>query len=215
MWFLYMIAWLYAITPILRKFVNHDSLKYVKYFILLGLMMFFTRPLVQVLESFLPFNTSFLSWLDNFHADFVGGFTVYYITGWYLHNYKIRKRIVYALYALSALSIIVIILLANVLPSEQLDLINANDSLLIFLYSTGMYLWLQRAVFPAWAGNLAPYVFGIYIIHPILIFLFNTYAEYANTATIYVIKWVVVSLLSIVVAIMFSKVKYFNQIVKA
>lgn len=215
MWFLYMIVWLYAITPLLRLFVNHANLRYVKYFILLGILMVFSRPIISVIEYYAPFNTSFLAWLDSFHADFVGGFTVYYLTGWYLHNYRLSVHMRKAIYFVSIISIITVITLVGVLPRSLFEIANSNESILIYLYSCGVYLWLQKAVFQKWLGSLAPFVFCIYIIHPIFIFLFNECFEYANTTIVYMIKWFVVCILSIGVAAMFSRVRYLRQIVKA
>lgn len=215
MWFLYMIVWLYAITPLLRLFVNHANLKYVKYFIILGIVMFFSRPVISVIEYYTPFNTSFLSWLDNFHTDFVGGFTVYYLTGWYLHNYRLSVNTRNAIYLASLISITTVITLVGILPRSLFEIANSNESIFIYIYSCGVYLLLQKAVFPKWVSNLAPYVFGIYIIHPIFIFIFNECFEYANSTIVYMIKWFVVCFLSIGVTVIFSKVRYLRQIVKA
>lgn len=214
MWFLYMIIWLYLITPILRCFVNNANRNLAKYFIILGLVMFFTRPIIEIAEYHLPFNSSFLSILDNFHADFVGGFTIYYIAGWYLHNYSLSGKLNNTIYAVAIISIVAVIILINMFP-QLVDTINSNENILIFFYSVGVFLLLQHIAFPRWVRNLSPYVFGVYIIHPVFIFLFNEIARYANSATISILEWSTVSLFSFLIVIMLSRAKYLHHLVKS
>lgn len=90
-WFLYLIAGLYLLTPILRKIVSVKDPKILKYLILLWFIDVAVVPVIQLVTGYSLNDTVFV----------VGGFIGYFVLGVYLQRVKIRSSILYALFFLS------------------------------------------------------------------------------------------------------------------
>lgn len=100
-WYLYMLAFVYLITPFLRKIAQ--SKKLMEYFILLFLVFEFLTcygvnlPMIGDTVSTVLVKT-------NFH--FALGYSGYYILGYYLHKYQLSKNKELILYALAAVLLV-------------------------------------------------------------------------------------------------------------
>lgn len=99
LWYIYMQIGMYFLVPILRSFVKHENKKYVMYFLCLALIFtFIIPPIFTYGKTFSPVFARLSSVFQHFHLDFVGGYTAYFILGWYLHNYDLKaKKLIYAL----------------------------------------------------------------------------------------------------------------------
>lgn len=100
LWFVYLIIGLYLIVPLLRLWVNKNNKKYVEYFIVLSLIFTYILPqIVSIAVNFCGLFWALNTILDNYLSlKYIGGFTTYFILGWYLNNYDIKnKKNVYAL----------------------------------------------------------------------------------------------------------------------
>lgn len=84
MWYLYMLAGLYLITPFLKEIVKNKKL--VEYFIILG-MIFYLLP--NTLQLWKPvYNISQTVINSKMIFNFVRGYTLYYLMGHYLITYE-------------------------------------------------------------------------------------------------------------------------------
>lgn len=100
LWFVYLIIGLYLIVPLLRLWVNDTNKKYVEYFIILSII--FTYIIPQIISIGSNYSNLFEYINDiienNLSLKYVGGFTTYFILGWYINNYELKnKRIIYIL----------------------------------------------------------------------------------------------------------------------
>jgi len=90
-WFLYLIAGLYLLTPILRKIVSVKDPKILKYLILLWFVDVAVVPLVQLVTGYSLNDTVFV----------IGGFIGYFVLGIYLQRVKVSSSILHLLFLLS------------------------------------------------------------------------------------------------------------------
>lgn len=82
LWFLYMIAGLYLITPLLKIFIQHAKRKDIEYFILLWL---FASVISKAIEYFIGYSLE----IELF---FVTHYIGYYMLGYYLFTYEFRTK---------------------------------------------------------------------------------------------------------------------------
>ncbi|WP_432354341.1 acyltransferase [Sporosarcina sp. A2] len=82
LWFLYMIAGLYLITPLLKILIQHAKRKDIEYFILLWL---FASVISKCIEYFLGYSFK----IELF---FVTHYIGYYVLGYYLFNYDLQAK---------------------------------------------------------------------------------------------------------------------------
>jgi surface polysaccharide O-acyltransferase-like enzyme len=90
-WFLYLIAGLYLLTPILRKLVSVSDPKLLKYSILLWFVDVAVVPFIQLVTGYSLNDTLFV----------IGGFIGYFILGVYLQRVKVRSSVLYLMLLLS------------------------------------------------------------------------------------------------------------------
>ena len=92
MWYLFMIAGLYMIVPFVKKIAESEFL--TKYFLVIAFFFAFLFP--ETVEYISVFSERYSkiaeSLANNFHLQFVGGFTGYFLLGYFLNNARISKR---------------------------------------------------------------------------------------------------------------------------
>ena len=86
-WFIYLIAGLYLITPILRVIVTYGERKILRYLILLWLIGVGVVPVFQLLTGFTV----------NINLILIGGWIGYFVLGAYLQNTKVRTWLLFGL----------------------------------------------------------------------------------------------------------------------
>ena len=98
LWFIYLIIGLYLIVPILRLWVTDNNKKYVEYFLILAVIFTYIIPEIANIGSlyFNLFRTVNEIINDKLILQYVGGYTTYFILGWYISNYDLKnKNIIY------------------------------------------------------------------------------------------------------------------------
>lgn len=94
LWFVYMIIGLYLLVPLLRGLVREENKKMIEYFLILSFV--FTFLFGEVIRIGSYFSDVFVFLKTHFFGqigmEFVGGYTAYFILGWYLHNYEIKHK---------------------------------------------------------------------------------------------------------------------------
>ena len=167
LWFMYCLAGIYLLTPILSRWLSCASIKEIE----LYLLMWLVTLCIPFVKIFCSVNESDTSWLYYFH-----GYVGYYVLGFYLQNHwgkdaKISngKKFLYA---------IAFVFISIVLPIVLFVLNVEVDFYSIFWYlSITVVLWcvawwitmkgLMKKVpqLPNWVVELSKLSFGIYLLH--------------------------------------------------
>lgn len=177
MWFILAIIGLYLITPFLRLIASNDDL--CKYFILLFCVFQFFLP---ALENAPHIGTMITQFLESTHMNFVLGYSGHYILGWYLkkHDLSICKRVIcYVLGIVGALfSIIstIVMSFSSGVPNESLsDCLTWNVAVVAF----ATYIAIKQIKekygvrFNNTISIVSKYSFGIYLSHPLILWIFS------------------------------------------
>ena len=219
MWYLFMIVGLYLITPILRLFVKKENSNLILWFILLSLVFQFIIPIIDFL---LNINTAFTlihTLLNKIDLYFVGGFTTYYLIGWYIVHVKIEKKTQKFLYILGAISILTIIILTQIFPT-QYENTYSNMNILVLLYAMSVFslifnTYKKGTSWDSFFENMASLAFGVYIIHPLLLWLYEFVFPQEYTLIYLLLEWLIVTALSFLISFFISKIPFIKKLVKA
>lgn len=222
MWFLYLIAGLYLITPLLRKITEDKAL--TEYFIVLS-VLFASLTKISVFVPAIDEVVGKL--LDKASINFVLGYTCYFVIGHYLHTYKISSKLKMVIYTLGCAGLLVTIFGNSLLsvkagtPLETFyDYLMPNVlcvSCMIFMMFKEKVLCKNddsKAVTNTKAINLAKLTFGAYLVHDIFLMI---YKKIGLTMTIFTpvllipIVSVIVFGLSLLVAFVISKIPILNK----
>lgn len=222
LWFIYMIIGLYLILPLLRLWVNDTNIKYVKYFIILAIIFTFIIPqIISIGSNYSNLFDQIQKILDNINIKYVGGFTTYFLLGWYLNNYKIKNKKI--LYILGILSIALIILVTGILSiTTNKDVqMYGNMTVTVLIYSVMIFAFVKDKCPNASENNkiisnISKNSLGIYAIHPLIITIIYKILSIfdLNTAIINIpICFIATILIAYVVAYIFSKIPILNKVV--
>ena len=165
LWFMYCLAGMYLLTPILSRWLSVASKKEIEFYLLLWLVTLCV-PFVKI---FFPVNESDTSWLYYFH-----GYVGYYVLGFYLQNYLEQRMSTGGIIMFS----VVFVCVSVVLPIVLLVLNVEVDFYSLFWYlsitvalqcvvwwSVVKRLMKNVANLPRFVVELSKLSFGIYLIH--------------------------------------------------
>lgn len=107
LWFLYMIAGLYLVTPILRKVTENEAL--LKYFIVLGIILFvFIPEIIQMIGILSPKSGGYLNdAFSNIDVKVVSGYALYYMLGYYIDSREIKDDLICKLLIICTLAYLI------------------------------------------------------------------------------------------------------------
>lgn len=148
-WFLYLIAGLYLLTPILRKIVSVKDPKLLKYLILLWFIDVAVVPLIQLITGYSLNDTVFV----------VGGFIGYFVLGVYLQRVKVSSSILRVLFFLSFIFTIV----STWFMHFHFDSLGQNYfffgylSVNVILASVTLFMLLSKLTVN-WSRNIHPFI---------------------------------------------------------
>ena len=109
LWFCFMIVGLYLIVPLLRLWVKKENIEQVKYFILLSFIFtMFLPSIIEYLSLIYPIFGGLNTIVNNVNIKYVGGFTVYFILGWFFNNIDIKHKKLIVVLGVCGLSISVV-----------------------------------------------------------------------------------------------------------
>lgn len=93
LWFIPMLIGLYLILPLLRLWVKKENRKYVAYFLILSLIFTSVLPFaIEKLRDLFPVFECFEGLYKNLSLQYTAGYTGYFILGWYLNTFPVKKR---------------------------------------------------------------------------------------------------------------------------
>ena len=172
LWFVYMIVGFYLLLPLLRLWVNNKNIIWVKYFIVLAFIFNFLFPqIVEIGSYYSELFTNIKYILENVNMKYVGGYTTYFILGWYLRFVNIRER--KTIYVLGILSIVVEIVMTYVLSERFNEAIQMYDNLSVNVLLQTMMIFVfvklhvkkDNCQNPAVISWISKYSLGIYAMH--------------------------------------------------
>lgn len=222
LWFVYLIIGLYLIVPLLRLWVNKNNKKYIEYFIVLS--MIFTYTLPQIIG--IAVNFSGLFWglntiLDDYLSlKYIGGFTTYFILGWYLNNYDIKNK--KNVYILGLISLATTIFGTYMLSYSTGKILSMYDNLYLnILFQSIAIFVLIKYKFKDKQNNIvissiSKYSLGIYAIHVLIIKIIFKFLEMKNMhfALINIpLVFIVTFALSYLISFVFSKIPFLKRVV--
>lgn len=174
LWFLPMLLGLYLLIPPLRALVRGASRKTLWY--LTGLWGAVTVCL-NTLYGFFPGGPG-QSWLNMLGLYNLAGYAGYFLLGYLLKTCEIRPWAERSLYVLGLLGLVVTCAGTRVLSQRAgvfQDRLYGNLTPNVCLTAAALFLLCRRLELgrgTIW-GRLAPLTFGVYLLHPLFIELFN------------------------------------------
>ena len=167
LWFMYCLAGMYLLTPILSRWLVLAKVKEIEFYLLLWLMTL----CVPFVELFTPVNESDTSWLYYFH-----GYVGYYVLGFYLQNYKgkgwLWTNIGKVMWGIVLLLFSIVLPLALFILQIEVDFYRVcwYLSITVALQCVAWWSLVKRMMkaatqLPVWVGVLSNLCFGIYLVH--------------------------------------------------
>lgn len=218
LWYLYMQIGLYLALPLLRRIVSKANKNLVLLYIAISLLTQFTVPLIRSAALQWEGAGVLLSFLDKFHLGFFNVFVCYYLTGWYLVHIGVPekgKRL--AFYGVALLAVIVT--MVYVAMTKDSKNACANDNLIIYLYSAGVFLALNNMIIspqiePA-ISLLAKCSFGMFAIHPVFLSVLTAVLPLTIPTPVYILlTFVLIGALSCLATYVLSKVPLAKKLVR-
>ena len=220
LWYMYALAGLYLLTPILRCFVTKSNKNIVLYLIFLLMVFQFTTPIMQLLLN--KTNNEQLITLYQYLNEQIGinlgeGVVLYYLSGWYIANFEFSKKKSITVYLIGILSVLTIILLMQVFSTEY-GIIYANKNIFIFIYSLAVFLLVKRtykpnAVVERIVFSLSKLTFGVYALHVAVLSM--AFAIFSREIVCFLPVWLVTVVVSFVLSFVISKLPFVKKIIKA
>ncbi len=208
MWFLPMLAGLYILTPIFRIIVQNEKL--TKYFLILSLIFNIgTHTVFSVLAPLLQ-NNAFSSLVYTLEKTInlidlnpVKGYGFYYVLGYYLHSASINKKSRILIYVAALINFIAIIVgthYATAIIGAKYQNFYSNYSLFVAITAAGMFLLFKNlkinlnSTAQKITLSLSKWSFGVYLIHEMMISVFNRLLNF----NVYSLNaWISIPLLSL------------------
>lgn len=223
LWFVYMIVGLYLIVPLLRLWVKEENKKYVEYFLVLA--MVFAVILPQIISIGTNYSDVFeklnVILEKELYLQYVGGFTVYFILGWYLNRFDVKnKTVLYVLgiagFVVSAIGTYVLSVTTGV--SKKMD---GNLTINVFLQAVAVFLFIktkfyEKNLLQRLVDLISKNSLGIYAVHLMIVHLvYKAMSMVGLSAAIITIPIAVVVtlVLSCAVAVVFRKLPLLKKVV--
>lgn len=179
LWFIPMLIGLYLILPLLRLWVKKENKRYVEYYLLLCFVFTSALPfLIEKLSNFFPLVSCVYSLTDNMHLQYVAGYTGYYVLGWYLNTFSVRRRgIWYTAGVLGLLLTFAGTQIFSVLKGEEKNFYSVFAINIVF-YASALFLLVKSLLYSRKHDSGVPSRFvrlicqnsmGIYAMHPAII----------------------------------------------
>ena len=184
LWYLYMIAGLYLIVPLLRPIVQNRKL--LLYFLILSFLVGIVVPqTVAILNVFRPNTAAFMqSVWDQTYLYLPFGYSFYFVLGYWLDRIEITKSKVILAAAFVVVGTSVTVLLTqwinyymlNFKLQHKIVLFYQNQTVNVAMTAGGLFILgkrLFRGPYSAgarrWITVLSKATFGVYLVHPIMI----------------------------------------------
>ncbi len=178
LWFIFTIAGLYMITPILRQITQNKKL--TEYFLLLCCLFMFVLSNISLYSLHGRIDEIFSYIDEKTNMDFVFGYTFYYVAGYYFKRYSPGRKIKALLYIGGLLSAVIIPLgtyYYSAKLGENFFVLYAFQSPFMGLLSVSIFVLFKDIFSGRNFGKgsmkviafLSKHSFGVYLVHAAII----------------------------------------------
>lgn len=184
MWFIYMIAGLYLLQPILRRVAEEEAV--MRYFLLLSFVFTFLLPWASSLLGFAEtgFPTTINAVLSRLDVSF--GYVGYFVGGYYLSKRSISKREETVIYVLGVLGLIFTVSMTRYISIVQgyaYEKLYSYFAVNVLLTAIAVFVFGKLHLnFPSPSEKtttairaLSEYSFGSYLVHVMILELLMDY----------------------------------------
>ena len=224
LWFIYLIIGLYLIVPLLRLWVKNENKKSIEYFLILSIIFtYIIQPIINIGMNFSDIFKTIYTIIENqLCLKYIGGYTSYFILGYYIHNYDIKhKRTVYIL---GIFGLIITIFGTYIISNSTQKAIQMYDnlSLNVLLQSTAIFLFIRTKFINdknhqnIFIDTISKNSLGIYAMHVLIINLTYTILQKIGLESAIInipIVFIASFTLSFLVTYILSKIPILKKIV--
>lgn len=228
LWYLSMIIGLYLITPVLRLFVKKENRGFIKYLLLLMIAIKSVLPFVNYCADRLCGGESLLSLhFRQFDFSFMSSYLMYYILGWYLVNSEFTKGQQEALAVLGIAGVFCTILCTRLFSTtsyKAYGFFYSYDSLNVVAESLAVFALMSHAFTnlgdrnAGWIKRLSELSFGVYLIHPLILFLVDKFSVAMAISNVHgermLVNCLLTTLISFLLSLMEMKIPGIRRIMK-
>jgi surface polysaccharide O-acyltransferase-like enzyme len=169
LWYIYMIAGMYLLIPIISKWAKEASEKQLRYFIIFWVLLLMAYPWVD-------------KYKNDFELGFFTGYVGYLIAGYYFFKYvTIPKKILWVLFVSSCAAILLATYYLGFKKNIDKEMFLAPLTPGIFIMSASVYLLFKQStlLLRNWVENIVDrictYSYGIYLVHILIMSLIDDY----------------------------------------
>ncbi len=222
LWYLPMLATVYLMTPLLRRFVSKDNPRPAVYFLLV----------VGVLNFLIPTGIALIRSLGGYDfSEAYAGFwplsglvyVAFFVAGWLIANFRpsslCRRVTVYAVGVVALMAVIAQVLLSSAIAGkldgagfEGSNVFGAVYALAVF----ALFAWEGRNWKPRRSVTvLSGLTFGVYVVHVEVQSLYREFLPYTGGALGYILcQWAVVIAVSLAAAWVLGRIPYLKKSVR-
>lgn len=222
-WYIYMMIGLYAITPVLKSWINNAEENNIKYFLILFVVY---KIIIYTIVSVpgLKYLSKFGSFYSSINIPLITSYCGYYVLGYYLSQLNLSKiKISYSWIMLSSVTIITccLELLFSLVFKEYTNtytIFSEVFSINIFLISTLLFISCKitfKDTNNKVIENISSKTYGIYLFHVLGLQLLSRIGFSNSNAFIYVTASAsIVFIFSYVCTYLIQKVPYIGKYFK-
>lgn len=207
LWYLKVLIGIYLLTPILKLWVNKKNKKYVEYYLIISIIISIIIPTICYFgghhyEIFNIINNNL------YYVNISNCFITYYILGWYLHNYPIkRKKWLYFFSSIGVLSSILLFYFFIGRYTNFLDVFGIFQ-IFTFLYSITIFIFFKEKEYKKkikLVELISKYNLGIYVSHSIIaITLYDLGSHFSFIADNYFLALILIYTLTIIISLLIT-----------
>ncbi len=203
LWYLPMLAALYLLAPLMRRFVSREDTRPAMYFVLVAGVLNFLLPTgIEIMDGL--FLVDFGAAYEKFMLP-VLIYPAYFVAGWLIANcrpVRARRVAVYAAGAAALAAMLGLTLWLSVTTGEAYATLMEPASFFCAVYAVALFAafsWEGRAWrAPRWLAPLSGLTFGVYILHVEVQALYKVFLPYTGGALGYMLlQWAVVTAVSL------------------
>ena len=223
LWFVPMIIGIYLILPLLRLWVKKENKKQVEYFLILSLLFASIIPnaighLSKMSSAFEILNAP----LSSLGISYVLGYTGYFVLGWYLSTFEIRRK--KALIILGGVGVFITFFGTGILSMIKGEIYTLSDNfaLGVILYAVGTFVFIKSRFKNVNYANKKSHAFvnlicscslGIYAIHAAAVSLFGEYINIGVAVLQIPLRFILAFAVSFALAWVIRKIPILKKII--